>query len=103
MTDRLTPAQFRTLEFIAECPRGQTMLLPLYWRDQHHQALLRRGFLRLRADPFKTKAIMLRGRITARGRAAVENASPLIRAVAKANADRDYAKYCAEVEDGLHE
>src|SRR5258706_15533769 len=93
MSDRLTSAQFRTLDFIATCPRGQTLLLQLWWRDRHHQGLIRRGFLRLRVDPFKTKATMLRGWITAAGRKAVAGASATIRARAKADDDRDYRKY----------
>jgi hypothetical protein len=98
MSDKLTPEQYRTLSIIARYPNGQTMLLPLYWRDRHHQALIKRGFLRLRANPFTTKASMLRGSITARGRKAVEQASRLVRAVAKANADRDYERYVREQE-----
>lgn len=96
MSDRLTPTQYRTLRFIADCPKGQTMLIPVHWRGRHHQALLRRGLLNLRADPFKTRAIMLRGRITARGRRAVQSASAAVRARAKADSDRDYEKYVSE-------
>ncbi len=33
MSNRLTPLQYRTLNFIAKGPSGQTMLLPVYWRD----------------------------------------------------------------------
>lgn len=90
MTDRLTPNQYRTLEIVAKCPGGQTMLLPIYWRDHHHQSLLKRGMLYLRADPFKTKASMLYGRITARGRKAVRDASESVRAKAQAAAERDF-------------
>ncbi len=97
---KLTPTQFRTLEIISKCPGGQTMLLPLYWRGRHHQSLLARGFLRLRSDPFKTKAHMLRGHITAVGRRAVRDATPAVRAQAKKAADRDYAKYAREIEEG---
>jgi hypothetical protein len=98
MGERLTPAQYRTLSIIAET--GFTLLLPMYWRDRHHQALLRHDFFRMRSDPFKTKADMLRGWITAKGRRAVESASASVRAKAKADADRDYAKYVAELEAG---
>jgi hypothetical protein len=103
MMPRLTVEQFRTLEIIARYPGGMTLLLPMYWRDRHHQSMIRRGFLRLRADPFKTKANMLRGRITANGRKAVQSASAAVRAQAKANADRDYEKYMREREAGYHE
>ena len=98
MRDRLTPAQYRTLSIIAECPGGRTFLIPEIWRDRHHQTLLRRGLLSLRADPFKTKANMLYGGITARGRKAVAGAPAGVRRQAKAAADRDYAKYIAEQE-----
>jgi hypothetical protein len=99
MSMKLTPRQYSTLEFIATCPNGRTLLLPMYWRDRHHQALIKRGFLRLRADPFMTKANMLRGLITAKGRKAVEQTPPLVRAVAKANEDRDYERYVREQEE----
>lgn len=91
MTDILTPRQYRTLSFIATCPKGQTMLMPVYWRDRHHQALLRRGLLRLKADPFKTRASMLYGCITARGRRAVERATDAVKRRAKADEDREHA------------
>lgn len=97
---KLTVAQFRTLEFIAGCPKGQTFLLPLYWRDRHHQALIRRGLLRIGADPFKTKAHMLRGRITGRGRKAVAAATLALRAAAAAAERRDFEKYVRELEEG---
>ena len=100
MSDALTPLQFRTLDFIASCPDGHTDLLPLHWRGRHHQQLIRRGFLRLRADPFKTKASMLRGSITVRGRAAVKSASAAVRERAKNDVDRDYAAYAALVRFG---
>lgn len=100
MGNRLTPNQFRTLEIIGGYPSGQTMLLPMYWRDRHHQALLRRGLLRVRADPFKTKAHMLRGSITKRGRDAVRGTSQAVRAQAKVDAERDYEKYVREIEEG---
>lgn len=101
-TNQLTTLQYRTLSIIAKYPDGVTMLLPMYWKDRHHQTLLKRGFLRLRADPFKTKASMLHGRITARGRAAVKTASPSVRARAKEAADRAYARYVRELEEGRH-
>ena len=55
MSSRITPSQFNTLEFINQ-GGGTTHLLPVHWRNRHHQALLRHKFLRLRTDPFKTKA-----------------------------------------------
>lgn len=102
MVDRLTAAQFNTLQFIRD-GGGKTFLLPMHWRDQHHQALLKRGLLSLRTDPFKTKANMLYGRITARGRKAVSFASAGVREKAKAASERSYAKYVSEIERGLHE
>ncbi len=98
MSNRLTPLQYRTLNFIAKGPSGQTMLLPVYWRDRHHQTLLKRGFLRLRADPFKTKANMLRGHITARGRRAVETAAEAVKRRAREDDQRDYEAYIAEAD-----
>lgn len=99
MTTRLTPAQFNTLQFIDQ-GGGTTHLLPIYWRDRHHQALLRHNLLRLRADPFKTKAGMLKGWITARGRAAIVAAPPAVRDKAKALSDRAYERYIADIEAG---
>lgn len=102
MKTRLTPAQFNTLQFIAQ-GGGTTHLLPVYWRDRHHQALLRHKLLRLRADPFRTKAGMLKGWITAKGRAAVADASAAVREKAKVLQDRDYERYIADLEAGRAE
>lgn len=94
MSTRLTVYQYRVLEFIAVI--GHTQLLPMHWRDRTHQALIRGGHLRLRADPFKTKAGMLKGWITAKGRKAVASASEAVKAQAKRDADRDYNKFAVE-------
>lgn len=102
MSSRITPAQFNTLEFINQ-GGGTTHLLPVYWRDRHHQALLRHKFLRLRTDPFKTKAGMLIGRITAKGRRAVAAATESVRTKAKALSDRNYDRYIADIEAGRAE
>lgn len=99
MSDKLTPAQFNTLEFIAT-GGGVTGLMTYHWRDRHHQSLIRRGLLRMRADPFKTKSDYLYGSITARGRKAVASASAAVRTKAKAASDRDYEKYMRELEVG---
>jgi hypothetical protein len=99
MATRLTPAQFLTLDFI-ERGGGRTMLLPVYWRDRHHQTMVRGRLLRLRADPFKTKANMLHGSITKLGREAVKGASDAIRAKAKVISDRAYRKYIRDIEEG---
>lgn len=98
MSDKLTPSQYRTLSIIARYPGGQTALLALHWCDRHHQALLKHGYLKLRADPFKTKADMLRGSITARGRKAVASASDRVKAQAKADEQRDHERYVRERE-----
>lgn len=97
---RITPAQFNTLQFI-EQGGGTTHLLPVHWCDTHHQALLRHKLLRLRTDPFKTRAGMLKGTITAKGRRAVALASDSVRAKAKALSERDYRRYLADL--GLEE
>ena len=96
---RLTPAQFRTLQFI-EQGGGTTGLMTIYWRDRHHQAMIRQKLLRLRTDPFKTKTEYIYGSITALGRKAVAGASASVRAKAKAAADRGYEKYRAKIEAG---
>lgn len=99
MSAKLTPAQFNTLEFIAT-GGGTTGLMTYHWRNRHHQSLIRKGLLRLRADPFKTKTDYLYGSITAAGRKAVAGASDALRAKAKAASDRDYEKYVRELEAG---
>jgi hypothetical protein len=96
MTDRLTPQQFITLEFIATCPKGRTMLHPSWWRDRHHQRLIERGLLRLPTDPFKSKATLLYGSITAKGRKAVSAATANVRAKAKELSDRAFEAYQLE-------
>lgn len=98
MASRLTPAQYRTLSYIMLFPDRATLLLPLYWRDRHHQVLIRRGFLQLRADPFKTKAIMLRGRVTVRGCLAVLATPEAVKTQARVAEDRDYEKYMRDRE-----
>lgn len=102
MSTRITPAQFNTLQFINQ-GGGSTLLLPVYWRDRHHQALLRHKLLRLRTDPFKTNASMLKGWITAKGREAVRSATGSLQDKAKALSDRDYERYMAEIEAGRAE
>lgn len=97
MSKKLTPTQFNTLQFI-EQGGGTTGLMTIYWRDRHHQALLRKGLLRMRTDPFKTKADYLYGSITAAGRKAVAETSATVRAKAKAASDRYYEKYVREME-----
>lgn len=99
MGNRITPAQFNTLQFIKR-GGGRTGLMTIYWRDRHHQSLLRKGLLRLRTDPFKTKADYLYGSITAAGRKAVANASAAVRDKAKALSDRAYKRYIADIEAG---
>lgn len=98
MRDKLTPAQYWTLSLVMLYPGGATQLLPLHWRDRHHQSLIRRGFIRLRTDPFKTKAIMLRGEVTLRGKNAVLATPAAVKAEARAAADRHYEKYMRECE-----
>lgn len=100
MSIRLTPTQYRTLSIIARYPNGQTILTAGIWCDRHHQTLLKRGLLRLRADPFKTKASMLHGSITLRGRLAVHQTPIRIRKAAEADAERDYQKYIRDIEEG---
>lgn len=99
MSAKLTPAQFNTLEFIAT-GGGSTGLMTRHWRDRHHQSLIRKGLIRLRTDPFRTKTDYLYGSITAAGRKAVASASASVRAKAKAMEDRDYEKYMRELEAG---
>lgn len=99
MSTRITPAQFNTLQFINQ-GGGSTILLPLYWRDRHHQALLRHKLLRLRTDPFKTKASVLKGWITAKGREAMRSAPGSVQDKAKALTDRAYELYIADIEAG---
>jgi hypothetical protein len=96
---KLTPAQFNTLQFI-ERGGGTTGLMTIYWRDRHHQAMIRHELLRLRTDPFKTKTEYIYGSITALGRKAVAEASAAVRAKAKAASDRDYANHTAKAEAG---
>jgi hypothetical protein len=98
MADRLTAAQYWTLSLIMLYPGGATRLLPLHWRDRHHQSLIRRGFIRLRTDPFKTKAIMLRGEVTQRGKNAVLATPETVKVEARVAADRHYDKYVRECE-----
>lgn len=98
MAERITAEQYSTLSIIAQT--GRTFLLPEHWRNRHYQSLLRRGLLRLRADPFKTKALMLFGSITKRGREAVAGAPQSIRDRAKALQDQDYLDYRAAIERG---
>lgn len=95
MSDRLTPKQYLTLDFISK-GTGETALLPMHWRDRHHQHLIQRGFLSLRSNPFTTNAHMLKGRITVRGTRALMAATDAVRRKAKALADREYEHYVSE-------
>ncbi|MGQ3297701.1 hypothetical protein [Reyranella sp.] len=99
MSAKLTPAQFNTLQFI-EQGGGKTGLMTIHWRNRHHQSLIRKGLLRLRTDPFKTKTDYIYGWVTAAGRKAVAGASATLRAKAEAASDRDYEKYVRELEAG---
>ncbi len=100
MRERLTPTQYRTLRIISECLGGRTFLIPSIWRDRHHQSLIKRKFLCLGADPFKTKANMLHGRITARGREALRLVCKSVVIQAKFDEARDQRAYAAEQERG---
>ena len=68
----MTPHQYITLSAACQCG-GRIMLTPEHWRGRTAQSLIRRGWARLKADPFKTKRSMLFGRITRAGRIAVGN------------------------------
>ena len=94
---RLTAAQYSTLSFYTETKIGKTLMLTSFWRDRHHQALIRHGYLRLRADPFKTRAAFLAGWITGRGKRAVQTASEAVKAQSKKLRD----KACVREQDGV--
>ena len=66
----MTPHQYITLS--AACAwDGRIMMTPEHWRARTAQSLIRHGWVRLKADPFKTKRPMLFGRITRAGRDAI--------------------------------